>query len=301
MIREKPRAAAQSQVPPVRRIGIIAKTSNPQAATVMGDLVLWLRARETAVCVQEEFSRLARPGVEVRPRDAVTTGADMVLVLGGDGTLLSVARLLGDSGIPLLGVNLGTLGFLTELGVLEMYGALEKVLAGDFAIEERMRLTVGLIRAGARVAEYTVLNDAVITKGALARIIDLETFVDGEYVTTYKADGLIISTPTGSTAYSLSAGGPIVEPELAITLITPICPHTLTNRPLVVSGGSGIEVVLPGPNEKVFLTLDGQEGRQLAEGDRVHVSPSPHRLRLIQTKGKRFHDVLRAKLHWGQR
>ncbi len=301
MDEKKPPVRPARGARPVKRVGVIAKSGHPQAARVVAELARDLSARGVAVRLAEDFPSFAGPGVECVPRELVPSGVDLLLVLGGDGTLLSAARLVKDSGVPLMGVNLGTLGFLTEVSLPEMGEALEKVLAGDFAVEERKRLAASLIRGGRTIAEYTVLNDVVVTKGALARIIDLELFVDGGFVTTYKADGIIIATPTGSTAYSLSAGGPLVEPRLALTLITPICPHTLTNRPLVVSGGSKVEVVLPGPSEKVFLTLDGQEGMPLAAGDRVEVRPSPQDLRMVKTRGERFHDVLRAKLHWGQR
>jgi NAD+ kinase len=301
MDRKTPSIGTSPGAGPVKKVGVIAKSGHPQAARVVGDLARDLSARGVAVRLSGEYPSFAGPGVECVPRENVPAGVDLLLVLGGDGTLLSAARLVRDSGVPLLGVNLGTLGFLTEVSLPELPDALAKVLAGDFAVEERKRLDASLVRGGRIIAEYTVLNDAVITKGALARIIDLELFVDGGFVTTYKADGIIIATPTGSTAYSLSAGGPLVEPRLALTIITPICPHTLTNRPLVVAGSSHVQVVLPGPAEKVFLTLDGQEGMPLAAGDRVDVRPSPHDLRMVRTRGERFHDVLREKLHWGQR
>lgn len=285
----------------IKRIGIIAKTSSPHAREVMDKLVPWLVARGVEVTVQEEYGGLAGPSARAVSRDEIPAGADIMLILGGDGTLLSVARLVEGADIPLLGINLGSLGFLTELGLDELFSALERVLTGDFRIEERMRLKVHLHREGDETCEFKVFNDVVINKGALARIFDLEAFVNGYEVTTYKADGLIVSTPTGSTAYSLAAGGPIIEPTLDVILISPICSHTLTNRPLVVSGSSLVELRLTGDPGKVYLTLDGQEGMSLSGGDRIHVKASPGRVKLIRTGSRTFYDVLGAKLHWGRR
>ena len=226
-------------------------------------------------------------------------GYDLVVVLGGDGTLLSVARAL-KHGAPILGVNLGTLGFLTDVGRAELYPALVDLLAGDFRIEERALLDVHLQRAGGDGASWRVLNDAVITKSALARIVELTYRIDGHLLAACRSDGLIISTPTGSTAYNLSAGGPILDPQLPVVVLTPICPHTLTLRPVVVADSSVIEVTLETPREEVFLTLDGQEGVPLDEGDRVRVSRSTAKARLVKTTGRGFFDGLREKLHWGE-
>jgi NAD+ kinase len=253
------------------------------------------------VAIQEDFGSLAGGSVQTLPIETIPPESDMVLVLGGDGTLLSVARLVEGHDLPILGVNLGSLGFLTELALEELYPALRNVLEGDYRVEERVRLEVQLNRQGEVVGEYRVFNDVVINKGALARIFDLDAFVNGERLTTYKADGLIVSTPTGSTAYSMAAGGPIVEPTLNVILISPICPHTLTNRPLVVSGDSLIELCLLSDSGKVFLTLDGQEGTELFPGDRVMIKESNNRARLIRTSSKNFFEVLSTKLHWGLR
>ncbi|NOY86253.1 MAG: NAD(+)/NADH kinase [Deltaproteobacteria bacterium] len=285
----------------VKRIGIIAKTTSPHAREVMVKLVPWLMGRNVEITVQEEYEGLSGTLAKAVPRNEVPTGVDIMLVLGGDGTLLSVARLVEGTDIPLLGINLGSMGFLTELGLEELFPALERVLTGKYGIEERMRLKVHLYREGDEIREFKVFNDVVINKGALARIFDLKAFVNGHEVTTYKADGLIVSTPTGSTAYSLSAGGPIVEPTLDVILISPICSHTLTNRPLVVPGSSLVELHLTGDPGKVYLTLDGQEGMSLSGGDRVQVKASSGRVKLIRTGSKTFYDVLGAKLHWGRR
>jgi NAD+ kinase len=285
----------------INEIGIITKTTSPHADEVMGKLVPWLTGRGVKVRMQEDYRGLADGDSIAVPREHVPDGVDMVLVLGGDGTLLSAARLLEGTNQPILGINLGSLGFLTELGLEEIFGSLERVLDGEYTIESRVRLEASLHRAGEQIGQYQVLNDVVINKGALARIIDLETFVDGQKVTNYQADGLIICTPTGSTAYSLAAGGPIIEPTLDVFVISPICPHTLTNRPLVIPGGSRVELCLLSDSGAVFLTLDGQEGTRLKQGDCVRVRASDQKVNLIRTGVRNFYDVLSAKLHWGHR
>jgi NAD+ kinase len=226
---------------------------------------------------------------------------DLLVVLGGDGTLLSMARLVGVRGIPILGVNLGALGFLTEIPLEELYITLEEALTGHYQFSERIMLTAHIHRQGERIAEYSVLNDVVINKGALARIIEIETYIDREYVTTYRADGLIISTPTGSTAYSMAAGGPIIFPSLQALVLTPICPHTLTNRPLVVPNGVSIEVILASEKEDVYLTLDGQVGFALRYRDVVEVKSAERSIKLIKSSHRSYYEVLRTKLKWGER
>ena len=282
-------------------IGIITKITSPHADEVMGKLVPWLTGRGVKVRMQEDYRGLADGDSIAVPREHVPDGVDMVLVLGGDGTLLSAARLLEGTNQPILGINLGSLGFLTELGLEEIFGSLERVLEGEYTIESRVRLEASLHRAGEQIGHYQVLNDVVINKGALARIIDLETYVDDQKGTNYQADGLIISTPTGSTAYSLAAGGPIIEPTLDVFVISPICPHTLTNRPLVIPGGSRVELCLLSDSGAVFLTLDGQEGTRLKQGDCVRVRASDKKVNLVRTGVRNFYDVLSAKLHWGHR
>jgi NAD+ kinase len=285
----------------MKEIGIVTKTSSPHADEVMGKLVPWLTGRSVKVRMQEDYRGLADGESIAVPREHVPEGVDMVLVLGGDGTLLSVARLLEGTDQPILGINLGSLGFLTELGLDELFGSLERILEGEFTIESRVRLEASLHRDGEQIGHYQVLNDVVINKGALARIIDLETYVDDQKVTNYQADGLIVSTPTGSTAYSLAAGGPIIEPTLNVIVIAPICPHTLTNRPLVIPGGSRVELCLISDSGAVFLTLDGQEGTRLNQGDCVRIRVSDKKVNLIRTGARNFYDVLSAKLHWGYR
>ena len=227
--------------------------------------------------------------------------ADLTIVLGGDGTLLSVARRTNQRQVPILGVNLGRLGFLTETTASELLGTLERVLQGDFAVEQRSLLETTWTRAGEQMGVFQVLNDVVINKGALARMIDLEAWVDQQYLCTYKADGLIVATPTGSTAYSLSAGGPIIDPAVGVVVLTPICPHTLTNRPIILSDQTAIHIILQTSEEDVILTLDGQEGHPLKGGDRVSIKRSGISVSLIKSPNRTYFDVLRNKLRWGER
>jgi NAD+ kinase len=223
----------------MRRIGIIAKRNSPEAIALARNLAEWLRPKEIEVTFEKEVGEVLSPPISgpflnLVDREELSKHMEMIIVLGGDGTLLSVARQVVGLNIPILGVNLGGLGFLTEISIEEVYPVLDKVLEGDYRADQREVIHVSVIRKGRTLAEFTVLNDAVINKGALARIIDLETTINGEHLTTFKSDGLIISTPTGSTAYNLSAGGPIVYPTLDCIIITPICSHTLTNRPIVI-------------------------------------------------------------------
>ena len=233
----------------MKRIGIIAKQNKPEAVVLAKNLIEWLRSKKIEVFIEEEMVKLFSPslsGSHLNPakRAEIPNHVEMIIVLGGDGTLLSVARLVGDHDVPILGVNLGGLGFLTEITLEELYRVLERVVEGNFITDERVVFNTAVIRKGEKMAGFIVLNDAVINKGALARIIDIETTINGEYLTTFKSDGLIISTPTGSTAYNLSAGGPIVHPSLHCIIITPICPHTLTNRPIMVPDEVEIRAVL---------------------------------------------------------
>ncbi len=290
----------------MKRIGIIAKKNKPEAVAIIHHLVDWFRQKKIEVFIESEMANLlglhaSEPYVNRIEREAFPAQAEMILVLGGDGTLLSVARLVGDHKVPILGVNLGGLGFLTEITLEEIYQVLDRVVQGDFITAERVVLDVSVIRKGKKMAEFTVLNDAVINKGALARIIDMETTISGEYLTTFKADGLIISTPTGSTAYNLSAGGPIVYPSLHCIVITPICPHTLTNRPIVVPDDVEIRATLKTRQEEVILTLDGQQGFPLEVGDVVEVRKSNVGILLIKSPDRHYFEVLREKLKWGER
>ncbi len=283
----------------MKNVGIISKTGRPEPLEILKDILPWLKDQGYNVYIDKETaSRLDMKGYK---RAEIPKLIDVLIVLGGDGTMLSAARLVAERSIPILGINLGGLGFITEVNRTEVFSALETMLKGECSIEERMMLKTSIIRHGETIAEYTVLNDVVITKGALARIIDLETYIDHTYVTTYRADGLIISTPTGSTAYNLSAGGPIIHPSLDCIVITPICPHTLTNRPIVLSGESFIEVSMKSDSEDVFLTLDGQVGVSLKKSDLVEIKKSPFKTKLLIPCERDYFQILREKLKWGER
>ena len=283
------------------RIGIVAKPDAPRAQGVILQLLPWLAARGRTVVFEKETADLVPGVVGASASKAELPGqVDLLIVLGGDGTLLSMARAVGDLGVPLLGVNLGGLGFLTATTLEEMFPALEAYPGGRMAIEERMLLAARVIRNGQTLCEYAALNDVVITKSAMSRIIDLSVSVEGRYATAYRADGLIISTPTGSTAYSLSAGGPILFPTMDAVVLTPICSHTLTNRPIVVPGTDRIEVTLLADQE-VMATMDGQVGVGLREGDTVEIRKAASRIRLVRFPQKDFFSVLRTKLKWGER
>jgi len=270
-----------------RRVGIVHKVTSAEAS-------------ETAHFV-ERF--LVSKGVEV-VTDELEAGraADLVVVLGGDGTLIHAASLLEGRPVPILGVNMGSLGFMTEVPQTELYAALDQVLAGKAQVSERMKLRVHLHKGGAseRALDSEVLNDVVIAKSALSRMAELHTRCSGEHVTTYRADGVIVATPTGSTAYSLAANGPIMYPTMRGVIIAPICPHTLTQRPLVVPDDESIDIVLTNDTE-VYLTLDGQKGQPLEKGDRVQVKQSYNRVLLVRNPNLDFFGILRAKLRWGER
>jgi len=285
---------------PIRRVTVVAKIGPPEAPRIAAELERWLRERGMHVDLDLETSRELRRRNGL-PRSALPRGTDLVIVAGGDGTLLSVARAAAPRGVPILGVNLGSLGFLTELQPDELYEGLSKVLSGAYEIEERQALRVRH-RRGRRVrSEHAVLNDAVITKRALARMIVLDVQVDGDEVATYTSDGLILATPTGSTAYNLSAGGPILDPRMKAVDIAPICPHTMTYRPLVVPGSARVVVTLTSAREPVYLTLDGQVGFPMRHGDSVSVDTHPRPVRLVRVAEKGFFEVLRRKLRWGER
>jgi NAD+ kinase len=273
--------------PVPRRVGIVHKQSSPAAAACSAAAAQYLRSR----------------GIEVLDDEPATARhADLVLVLGGDGTLIHAAGLLDGRDAPILGVNMGSLGFLTEVPQAELYQAIEHVLSGKAECTERMKLRVHLHRGGAgeKVVDREVLNDAVLAKGTLSRMAEFEATSSGEYVTTYKADGIIVATPTGSTAYSLAANGPIVFPSMRGVIVAPICPHTLTQRPLVLPDDQTVNLVLVSDSE-VYLTLDGQSGVRFQRGDRVQVKQSPNRVLLVKNPHIGYFGILRAKLKWGQR
>jgi NAD+ kinase len=286
-------------MPIIKTVGIVSKPGTDEAPELVPKLIEWLHERGIETRLDEQTGAYARTAG--MPREEVPEGCDLVVVLGGDGTLLSAARAIGRREIPLFPVNLGGLGFLTAITVDELFPELDRALRGEHRIGNRKLLNVVVERNGQVTASYDALNDAVLTKAALARMIDLDTYVDEQFVCVYKADGLIISTPTGSTAYSLSAGGPIIFPSVPTICITPICPHMLTNRPVLVPETSVIRVTSYGPDESVFLTIDGQVGGPLREGDAVICRSSHASLLLVRPPRMMFFDVLRQKLKWGER
>ena len=285
----------------MRRVGIVAKPDALRAPEVVTRLVDWLNARQIEVTLEKETAGIV-PAVRASAANKAELPGlvDLLIVLGGDGTLLSMARAVGDLGVPILGVNLGGLGFLTATTLDEMLPSLEAAVEGHMVVEDRLMLTARVIRNGVATCEHMALNDMVITKSAMSRIISLAVSVEGAYATAYRADGLIISTPTGSTAYSLSAGGPILFPTADAIVLTPICSHTLTNRPIVIPAAHRIEVTVQSDQE-IMLTVDGQVGVGLRERDVVEVVKAAAHIRLVRFPQKDFFSVLRTKLKWGER
>src|SRR5271168_1917358 len=283
------------------KIGMIARPRKSNLATMVPPLLEWLAQRGITTLYDEETAASLPAGsAPGSTREEVAAGSQLLLVLGGDGTLLAAARVAAMHGIPILPINMGSLGFLTSFTVEELYPALEDTLAGRYSVSERVMLKVDLEREGKIIETQRVLNEAVVNKGTLARMIDLELRIDQDFVCRYRADGLIVATPTGSTAYSLSAGGPIVHPAVESFIITPICPHTLTDRPVVVRDSSSIEMRLLANTESVFLTLDGQKGIVLQATDFVRIVRAQEILRLIQPLRKSYFEILRNKLKWGE-
>jgi len=284
----------------VQSVGICVKPGELELADLVRELEKWLRDRGLAVLPDPEAARWTHADAYLR--SDLARQVDLIVVLGGDGTLLAVARAVGLRNVPILGVNLGTLGFLVETGRDELFPSLVAVLDDRFPIEERMRFDVRVARDGEELGAYTALNDAVVSNTALSRMVDLRTRADGAVVATYHADGLIVATPTGSTAYSLSAGGPLLLPTFDAILLTPISPHALTQRPLVLPGSSVVELtVLASRGGEVHLTVDGQVGRALEEGDVVSVRRSEQPARLLVPPGRNRFEVMRKKLRWGER
>ena len=276
----------------MQSVAIVSKKSKRSAWQSGEELQRWFADRGVAAVHLEN-----EPDPEVTTLPPETEG---IVVLGGDGTLLSVARHYAALGVPILGVNVGGLGFLTEISLDELYPSMEQVLAGKYVVEERMMLTARLCRQGQLCWEKHFLNDAVINKGALARIVELATWIDGEYLTTYRADGLIVSTPTGSTAYTLSAGGPIVYPTLRHIILIPICPFTLSNRPIILPDTVTVTVTFEEKVQDAYLTLDGQEGQPLQQDDRLELFVAPRNLKLILSPHRSYFEILRTKLGWGE-
>lgn len=282
-----------------KSIGILTKPKFPEVKTTLHGVVTWLRARNIDVLLDTTSATLLgeQGGIQ---KTQLANKADVLLALGGDGTMLNAARLAGERSIPILGVNMGGLGFLTEVRLEHLYPSLERVFANEFVLDERLMLRTHVHRHGETVARGVVLNDVVISKGTLARMIELKISIQGRFVTNLRGDGLIVSTPTGSTAYSLSAGGPIIDPAVQSLILTPICPHTLTHRPLIVPGKAEIEVTLTSKDDGAMATLDGQVGVAITQGDTAVIQVSEHRTRLIRFPETHYYDVLREKLKWGE-
>ena len=284
----------------LKKVGIYAKKNHPDAEQIASDICERFKREQIEVLLEDSLAEQIGQ-VNSYAEEEIPELVDLIIVLGGDGTLISVARFVGEKNVPIVGVNLGRLGFLTEITRDELPEMLERLIADDYQVSDRMMLDASIHRNDNVVGKFTVLNDIVINKGALARIIDMETSVDGRRLTSYKADGLIISTPTGSTGYNLAAGGPIIYPDINSLLITPICPHMLTNRPIMVWSRSVIEIKVSFEDDVVFFTGDGQVGRKLLPGDRVEVRRSKSRTRLVSSPSKDYFEILRTKLNWGQR
>lgn len=283
------------------RIGIIGKTDKNEVFEITKELSDWLNERDIKVYVEKELgTAIGHPNSVLRTE--LPELVDVVLVFGGDGTFLRVARLVCKYDIPILGVNLGGLGFLTEIRISELYPMIERIISGEYSVEKREMLYATIHRGSTdQIGNFIVLNDVVINKGAVARIIDLALYINGSHVTNFRADGIILSTPTGSTAYSLSAGGPIVYPTLPLTIITPICSHTLTNRPLVVSSETTIRVIVLSDTPDTYLTLDGQVGVTLKVGDVIEIMKSDRSVKLIKSPFRDYFTILKTKLMWGER
>ena len=289
----------------IKRIGIVLKPHQPEALKTICELVVWLAERNITLVGGPEIEReriehQTGCGVDQLESEKIAAGVDLILVLGGDGTMIATARMVGDQEVPVLGINYGGLGYLAEFRIEELYTALESILSGNYRLERRVMLAVELKRGDAPPQLNRVLNDVVINKSALARIIEIEAYFNRQFVNAFRADGLIVSTPTGSTAYNLSAGGPVIFPSMNAVVITPICPFTLSNRPIVVPDDAEIELLLKTDNEEVALTLDGQVGFPLKVEDRVAIRKSRTTFNLIQPMNRNYFDVLRDKLRWGR-
>lgn len=286
------------------RVGLIAKDGLQQASGVLTELAVWLHARGLTAVFEADTARLATDtaGGQIVSREELPRACDLIVALGGDGTLIGVAGRIAAVGsdVAILGVNFGSLGFLTEITLPELYDALEATLAGRATIEARAMLSAHTVRGGAPYSDHIVLNDVVITKAALSRIIEMEVRVGAQPVTRVRADGLIIASPTGSTAYNLAAGGPIVHPAVDAMVLTPIAPHTLTNRPVVIAGESEVHVrPIMADHDEVYVTFDGQSGFPLRTGDLVSVRRAPKPVRIVKSAQRSYFDVLREKLKWG--
>ncbi len=278
----------------IKTVGIVIKPGHAQAKATAAELIEWLAGRGIAI------SGDAIPADQVTSDGSHTADADLIVVLGGDGTMISAARLSGDNDTLVLGINYGSLGYLTDFRIEEMFPALEAIIAGEYEIDRRVMLKTEHWRGDEKLSSGRILNDVVVNKAALARIIEIDVRLNDLFVNTFRADGLIVSTPTGSTAYNLSAGGPIVYPSMNAVVLTPICPFTLTNRPIVIPDSAEIELLLHNENEGVVLSLDGQTGYPMLAGDRIKIRKSATTFNLVQPANRNYFDVLRDKLKWGR-
>jgi NAD+ kinase len=285
----------------IKRIGIISKPKKTEIREVVPPLLQWLRERNVEVYIDKETGAILESSEKSLTRNEMPGRVDLLVVLGGDGTLLAAARSLNRKPVPILAVNLGGLGFLTVITRDELYPTLEMVLAGKHTTERRVQIEGALIRADEVISSFLALNDVVLNKGAISRILDFDVLVDGRFISTYKSDGLIVSTPTGSTAYSLAAGGPIVAPSVEAFIVTPICAHTLSNRPLVLPDTATIEVVVKSQREAAYLTVDGQMGIAAHSEDIVRMKKASSFVELVPPPRKDYFEILRQKLKWGER
>jgi NAD+ kinase len=289
----------------IRRVGVVIKPHQPEALKTICRMVEWLSTRGITLVgspdiERERIEHETGCAIETVEADRLAASVDLLVVLGGDGTMIATARMVSDHPVPVLGINYGSLGYLAEFRIEEMFPALEAILAGNYQIDARGMLAVELFRHEEQLLRSRVLNDVVINKSALARIIEIEAYLNRQFVNSFRADGLIVSTPTGSTAYNLSAGGPVIYPSMSAVVITPICPFTLSNRPIVVPDGALIELHLKTPEEEVALTLDGQVGLPLQVGDRVLIKKSHTTFNMVLPPNRNYFDVLRDKLRWGR-
>src|SRR3972149_3829914 len=287
----------------MKKVGVVAKIQYPDTKAVLEKLIPWLSQQEKEVFIDIDTASILSKDVQPQKmykKPEIPARVDAIIVRGGDGTLLSVARLVGGRNIPIIGVNLGGLGFLTEVTLEEIYPTLDKLFKGEFVPDPRLILKAHVYRQGERVAQSYCLNDTVVSKGTQARMIKLEILINGQFVSSLRGDGLIIATPTGSTAYSLSAGGPIINPSVEAMILTPICPHTLTNRPIVIPASAKIETILKSKDEGTVITFDGQVGFTLRHDDVVEIEASEHKIILARAPDKNYYEILRTKLKWGE-
>jgi NAD+ kinase len=286
---------------PIQKIGITSKPKKPEIRKIVPPLMQWLRERKIEVFIDRETAATLEISEKCSTRNEIPTQVDLIVVLGGDGTLLATARALNRRPVPLLAVNLGGLGFLTVITQEELYPTLETVLSGDFRTDRRVQIEAEVLRSDEVISSFLALNDVVLNKGAIARILDFDVWVNGEFVSTYKSDGLIVCTPTGSTAYSLAAAGPIVVPSVEAFIVTPICAHTLSNRPIVLPDSAKVEIAVKSHRESVYLTVDGKVGIAVRSDDIVRVKKADSCVELIRPAHENYFEILRQKLKWGER